>query len=109
MLKNVCVRLSILVGGLCASGVAFAQEHAASGGGSSSLHMAAFAVALGIAIAALGGTLGQSRAAAAALEGICRNPSAADKVSTPMMLSLVFMESLVLFTWALMFLLLQKI
>jgi F-type H+-transporting ATPase subunit c len=107
MLKKWSVRLSMLVVGLCVSGAAFAQDHAA--GGSSSLNMAAFAVALGIAIAALGGTLGQSRAAASALEGICRNPNAADKVFVPMMLCLVFMESLVLFTWALMFLLLQKI
>lgn len=70
---------------------------------------AAIAVALGIGLAALGGTFGQSRAAAAALEGIARNPGAADKVFVPMILGLAFIESLVLFAWVLMFLLLGKI
>jgi F-type H+-transporting ATPase subunit c len=67
------------------------------------------AIAIGIGIAALGGAFGQSRAAAAALEGIARNPNASDKVFVPMILGLAFIESLVLFTWVLMFLLLQKI
>ena len=69
---------------------------------------AAVAVALGIGLAALGGAFGQSRAAAAALEGIARNPGAADKVFVPMILGLAFIESLVLFAWVLMFLLLGK-
>ena len=70
--------------------------------------MLALAVAVGIGMAALGGALGQSRAASAALEGIARNPNAADKVFVPMILGLVFIESLVLFTWVLMFMLQQK-
>ena len=67
------------------------------------------AVAIGIGIAALAGALGQGRAASAALEGISRNPNAADKVFVPMILGLAFIESLVLFTWVLMFLLLGKV
>ncbi len=51
-----------------------------------------------MAIAAFGGTTAQSRAAAAALKGIARNPAAADKVQTPMILALALMESLVIFT-----------
>jgi F-type H+-transporting ATPase subunit c len=88
------------------SAVAMAQEGAAphAGGG-----MMALAIAIGIGIAALGGALGQSRAASAALEGISRNPNASDKVFVPMILGLAFIESLVLFTWVLMFLLLNKI
>jgi len=69
----------------------------------------AFAIAIGIGIAAVGGAMGQSRAVAAALEGIARNPNASDKVFVPMILGLAFIESLVLFTWVLMFLLLNKI
>ncbi len=65
-------------------------------------------IALGIGMAALGGTLGQGRAASAALEGIARNPNAADKVFVPMILGLVFIESLVLFTWVLMLLMQLK-
>lgn len=51
-----------------------------------------------VAIAAYGGTASQSKAAVAALEGIARNPSAADKIQTPMILSFALMESLVIFT-----------
>lgn len=90
------------------SSVAMAQE---SGAAVSSSHAGfmAVAIAIGIGIAAFGGATGQSRAVAAALEGIARNPNASDKVFVPMILGLAFIESLVLFTWVLMFLLLNKI
>ena len=51
-----------------------------------------------MAIAAYGGTAAQSKTASVALEGIARNPSAADKIQTPMILGLALMESLVIFT-----------
>lgn len=90
--------------------VSFAQEHAA-GAPAGSSHGSAIAIAAGIAIAvaALGGTLGQSRAAASALEGIARNPSAAGKIQTPMILSMALMESLVILAWVIAFMLLGKI
>jgi len=53
---------------------------------------------LAVALAAFGGTAAQSKAASVALEGIARNPSAADKIMTPMILALALMESLVIFT-----------
>ncbi len=56
-----------------------------------------FAMALAVGLAALGGGMGQGRAVAAALEGICRNPNAAGKVLVPMLLGLAFIESLVIF------------
>jgi F-type H+-transporting ATPase subunit c len=52
---------------------------------------------LGLGLAALGGGLGQGRAAAAALDGIARNPGAADKVRGPMILGLALIESLVIY------------
>jgi F-type H+-transporting ATPase subunit c len=58
----------------------------------------AMAYFIAMAIAAFGGTAAQSRAAAVALEGIARNPSAAAKIQTPMILSFALMESLVIFT-----------
>ena len=91
---------------LCTSAVAFADEGAAGGHGGG---LMAVAIAIGIGLAVLGGALGQSRAAAAALEGIARNPNASDKVFVPMILGLSFIESLVLFAWVLMFLLQNKI
>ena len=53
--------------------------------------------AIGLGLAALGGGLGQGRAAAAALDGIARNPGAADKVRGPMILGLALIESLVIY------------
>ncbi len=53
--------------------------------------------ALAISIAALGGALGQGRAAAMAFDGIARNPAAKDKINTPFILSLVLIESLVIY------------
>ncbi len=68
----------------------------------------AIAMGIGMGIAALGGGMGQGRAAAAALEGICRNPTAVDKVFTPMLLALSFIESLVIFVFVVAFLLYGK-
>jgi F-type H+-transporting ATPase subunit c len=67
----------------------------------------AYAIGMGLAIglAALGGGIGQGRAAGAALEGIARNPNAADKVFTPMILGLSFIESLVIFALVIAFML----
>ena len=55
------------------------------------------AAGLGIAIAAFGGALGQGRAAAAALDGIARNPNASGKLFVPMILGLALIESLVIY------------
>ena len=60
---------------------------------------AGFAIALGV----LGGGLGQGRAAAAALEGIARNPGAAGRIQTPMILGLALIESLVLLSFVIAF------
>jgi F-type H+-transporting ATPase subunit c len=71
--------------------------------------MLALGAALAIGLGALGGTLGQGRAAAAALEGISRNPGAAARIQTPMILGLALIESLVLFSFVVAFLLQGKI
>ncbi len=57
----------------------------------------ALAAGIAIAVAALGGALGQGRTAAAALESIGRNPGAAGQMFTPMLLGLVLIESLVIY------------
>jgi F-type H+-transporting ATPase subunit c len=68
----------------------------------------AIAMGLGMGIAALGCGMGQGKAAGAALEGICRNPNSADKVFTPMLLGLAFIESLVIFTFVIAFMIFGK-
>ena len=56
-------------------------------------------VGLMMGLAVLGGTLGQSKAAATALDGIARNPAASGKFTVPLILSLALIESLVLFAF----------
>ena len=86
---------------LTLTGSAFAQEatHAATAGGwlGSDTATKYFAYFFALGLAVYGGTTGQSKAATAALEGIARNPSAADKIQTPMIIALALMESLVIF------------
>ncbi len=64
---------------------------------------------LGIGLAAFGGALGQGRASSAFLDGVARNPGASDKVFVPMILGLVFIESLAIYALIIAFLLLGKI
>ena len=92
------------------SSIAFAQDSATmelakiSNGG-----IIAIACGLAIGLAALGGALGQGRTAAAALEGIARNPASADRIFTPMILGLALIESLVIYALIIAFLLQGKI
>ncbi|MCS6899661.1 MAG: ATP synthase F0 subunit C [Myxococcales bacterium] len=94
-----------------ASTSAFAQEAVKAAETNKFDVQAAAAAAAGfaIAVAVLGGALGQGRAVAAALEGISRNPGAAPRIQTPMILGLALIESLVLFAFAIAFLLFGKI
>jgi F-type H+-transporting ATPase subunit c len=69
----------------------------------------AIAAGIGLGLAALGGGLGQGRAASAALDGIARNPGAADKIFVPMILGLAFIESLVIYSLIFVFLVMGKI
>jgi F-type H+-transporting ATPase subunit c len=58
-------------------------------------------IAMGIAAGLCG--LGQGKIGAAACEGMARNPGAAGPIRLAMILSLVFVETLVLFTLAVVF------
>jgi F-type H+-transporting ATPase subunit c len=69
----------------------------------------AIAAGFGIGIAAFGGALGQGKTAATALDGIARNPGAAGKIFTPMILGLALIESLVIYSLLISFLLQGKI
>ena len=91
---------------------ALAQEAAALAPGASNANdksMAAMlAAAIAIGVAAFGGALGQARIGAAALEGIARNPGASGKITTPMILGLALIESLVLYAFVIAFLVYGK-
>ncbi len=83
-----------------ASVAAFAQD---ASGVTSASGLVAIGAGLAIGLAVLGGTSAQGKAAAAALEGIARNPAAADKLLTPLILSLALIESLVVFAFIVAF------
>ena len=74
----------------------------AAEGGSGDAY-ASLAAGLCIAIAAFGGALGQGKTAAAALEGIARNPAAQPKIFVPMIIGLALIESLVLYAFVIAF------
>ncbi len=63
---------------------------------------------LAIGIAALGTGLGQGRAATAALEGIARNPGAANKIQGPFILGLALIESLCIYAFVVALILVFK-
>ena len=106
--KNLSLATALMA--TLSSGAAFAQEAGRCGqrlpGGSA---MAALGAGIAIGLAVLGGGLGQGRTAAAALEGISRNPGAAPRIQTPMILGLALIESLVLFAFVIAFLLQGKV
>jgi F-type H+-transporting ATPase subunit c len=106
MKKKMLGLLSLLITTLTAAS-AFAQD-----AGSNEFDMKALGLigaGLGMGIAAFGGALGQGKAAAAALEGIARNPSASDKLFTPMILGLALIESLVIYSLVISFMILGKV
>ncbi len=83
----------------------------AQGGENANSHFGMIAIAAGICmgLGTFGGALGQGKTASAALEGIARNPAAAPKVQTPMIIALAMTESLVLFALVIAFFLQGKI
>lgn len=90
-----------------ASVAVFAQEEVATTvvavAGNSSAGLVAISAAIAIGLAVFGGTAAQGKAAAAALEGIARNPAAGDKLFTPLILSLALIESLVILAFLVAF------
>jgi F-type H+-transporting ATPase subunit c len=69
----------------------------------------AIGAGLGIGLAAFGGSMGQGRAAAAALEGIARNPGASGKLFTPLILGLALIESLVIYAFVIAIMITTKL
>ena len=95
-----------VVGVLFTAMTAFAQGVGESGvtdNASSVNKDRALAAGIGFAIAVFGGAVGQSRIGAAACEGAARNPGAAGRIQTMMILGLALIESLVLFALLVIF------
>ncbi|RMD85966.1 MAG: ATP synthase F0 subunit C [Candidatus Dadabacteria bacterium] len=88
---------------------AVALAAAAHGGGADSSGLIALGAGLGIGGAAFGAALGQGRAVAAAMESLGRNPNAADRIQTPMIIGLAFIEALAIYALVIAFFLQGKI
>ena len=101
MKKTAAMVLLVLVIGLVAF-PAFAQGTTDAGkpATSSTIFIAA-GLSMGLAAGLCG--IGQGRVGAAACEGIARNPAAAGPIRLAMILGLVFIETLALFTLAVVF------
>ena len=94
----------LMLAAICAPNFALAEGGATEGRG-----LIALGAGLAIGLAALGGALGQGKLVRSGLESIGRNPGATDKVFTPMILGLALVESLVILSFVVAFLLNGKI
>lgn len=101
-----CVLLAL------AATAAFAQEAAAPAGqaaaGTGGVKWGVIGAAFVLGIAAAAGAIGQSRAIAAACEGIARNPSAAPAIRLSMIIGLALIESLVIYALLIAFMVQNK-
>lgn len=101
MMKKMRMLFFAVVAVMMAAVPALAQAPAATTAPESGLKY--IGAGIGFAIAVFGGALGQSRIGAAACEGAARNPGAAPKIQTMMILGLALIESLVLFALLVVF------
>ncbi len=110
-MKVFAKRIFVALAATFVATAAMAQEaaQAAHMAGGSDKGLIALAAGLAIGLAAIGGALGQSKAASAALDGIARNPAAQGKIFTPMIIALALIESLVIYALIVAFALSGKI
>jgi F-type H+-transporting ATPase subunit c len=100
-MKNLSRFVFLMVASAALAMPVFAQE-----AGKPPEHVAKWivlAAGFSMALAASFCGIAQSRVAAAACEGMARNPAAAGAIRTAMILGLVFIETLALFTLAIVF------
>lgn len=69
----------------------------------------ALAVGFGLPLAVLSAAMAQGRTASTALEGIARQPEAAGRIQTAMIIGLALIESLVIYALLMFFLLQVKL
>ena len=87
---------------------AFAQEAPATTTTSPGVRWNLVSAAFLLGIAAAAGAIGQSRAIAAACEGIARNPTAAGPIRLAMIIGLALIESLVIYALIIAYLVMGK-
>ena len=83
-----------------------AEAAPASNGSSNQL---GFALAIGLAIAAFGGALGQSNAIAKAVDAVARQPEAGARIQGMMIIGLALIETLVIYMLLICFMMMSKV
>lgn len=96
-MKNFSKKMIVALAATMVAAPAFAQEATAAVTATSDKGLVSIAAALAIGVAAFAGAMAQGKTAAAALEGISRNPAASGKILTPMIIGLALIESLVIY------------
>jgi F-type H+-transporting ATPase subunit c len=98
-------RIIMLAATLLFAVSAFAQDTAGAGSG---VKWGVVSAAFVLGIAAAAGAIGQGRAISAACEGIARNPTAAGPIRLAMIIGLALIESLVIYSLVLAFIIQGK-
>jgi len=106
-MKGLTNYFRFLLCGMLLPMMAFAEDAAGAGHSASTYIGPAMGFAIGMA--AMGGAIGQGNIGSAFLNGASRNPNAVGQMKTQFILGLVFVETLVLFTLLICFMLYGKI
>ena len=88
----------------CFVPAAFAAQGGEAGGAAAPVNWVAIASGFGYAIAVAGCAYAQGKATAAACEGLARNPGASAMIRFALIIGLVFIESLSLYMFAILYL-----
>lgn len=102
MNRYVLMFLAVL-GTLLVAAPAFAQEAASGGGNAEATKWVIITAGFAMAIASAVCGYAQSKATAAACEGLARNPGARPGIQFALILALVLIESMALYTFAVIF------
>ncbi|MGO8731684.1 MAG: ATP synthase F0 subunit C [Terriglobia bacterium] len=92
-----------LLGALLVAAPAFAQGTAGGGGNSENTKWVIITAGFAMAIASAVCGYAQSKATAAACEGLARNPGARPGIQFALLLALILIESMALYTFAIIF------
>jgi F-type H+-transporting ATPase subunit c len=84
-------------------------EAAAAPANNGSSSQLGFALAIGLAIAAFGGALGQSNAIAKAVDAVARQPEAGARIQGMMIIGLALIETLVIYMLLICFMMMSKV
>ncbi|MCL6482111.1 MAG: ATP synthase F0 subunit C [Firmicutes bacterium] len=97
-------KISVMVLAVLAATVLAPAVFAQEGGGTNNVNWVALTAGFSMAIASAACGYAQAKAVSAACEGFARNPGAAPAIRFAIILALVLIESMALYTFAIIFL-----